>query len=75
MNQLDLFSYLLGVVSSLAALGLYVALRHSWRIASQRRQARRRRVDAIARAERHAVYKARVRFMPSDQVERRRQLD
>lgn len=69
MSQLDLISYLLGVASSLAALGVYVAVRHARRAASTRAQARQRRAEAITRAERHEAYKARVRFVPSDQVE------
>lgn len=69
MTHLDLASYLLGAASSFAALGLYIAVRRGRQTAARRREARRRRADAIARAERHDVYKARVRFTPSDQIE------
>lgn len=59
----DVLSYLLGVASTIAALGLYRGVRRG------RRRARQRRDEAIARQARHDVYKARVRFVPSDQLD------
>lgn len=68
MSQLDFISYALGVASSLAALLSYVAVQRLRHTARMRGQARQRRTDAIARAERHVAYRARVRFAPSDQA-------
>lgn len=68
MSQLDLVSYLLGAASAIAALAFYVVVRRSRRAATRRKQARERRAEATARRQRHDVYKARVRFVPSDQV-------
>lgn len=65
----DVLSYLLGVVSTVAALGLYRGVRRGRQLARDRQRARQRRDEAIARQARHDVYKARVRFVPSDQLD------
>lgn len=68
MSQLDLASFVLGASCSLAALGFYVAIRRGLRASLRRKQTRQRRAAAIERAERHDAYKARVRFVPSDEA-------
>lgn len=67
----DVLSYLLGVASTIAALGLYRGVRRGRQRARDRQRARRRRGEAIARQARHDAYKARVRFVPSDQLDDR----
>lgn len=62
---IDVFSYVIGAVSGLAALGLILAIRHLTRARRARARASERSREQRARRDRHEAQKSRVRFVPS----------
>lgn len=65
----DVASYLLGALSTLAVLGAFVAARRTRRRLRARTRERMRRHEAVERRARHEAQKARVRFVPTEKLE------
>lgn len=65
----ELLSYLAGILTAVAGVGLIGLLRRSRRAARARTREQQRRQAARARHDRHEAQKARVRFVPSQKSE------
>ncbi|MGO1267335.1 MAG: hypothetical protein ACTH32_13840 [Microbacterium gubbeenense] len=65
----DVASYLLGALSTLAVLGAFLAARRARQRLRARTRERQRRRAAAERRARHDAQKARVRFVPTEKLE------